>query len=99
MFWEPIISLTEGKVTDWPDETEADIHYKVCDQGEYWLLDENKKRIAKWKSHYVPNSILCVGDNGHGDYIIMSINNEGVIEGWDAPEINGDQWDLVEAES
>lgn len=93
--WKPIISLTEGKIADWPDGTEADIHYKVCDQGEYWLLDENKHRIAKWKGHYIPNGILCVGDNGYGDYIIMSINSEGQIKGWDAPEIDGDEWDLI----
>lgn len=93
--WKPIISLTTGKVLDWPAGTDADIHYKVCDQGEYWLLDENKQRIAKWKGHYVPNNILCVGDNGYGDYIIMLINDEGYIEQWEAPEIDGDEWDLI----
>lgn len=95
--WKPIISLHDGKILNWPEGTNADIHYKVCDQGEYWLLNQSKQRIAKWKGHYVPNSILCVGDNGYGDYIIMSINDQGFIEDWEVPEIDGDEWDLIEA--
>lgn len=94
--WCPIIELDSGKFVDWPAGTDAFIYYKVCDQGNYWLLDENKKRIAKWKGVYVPDDILCIGENGYGDYIIMSVNNQGGIENWKAPELDGGQWQLIE---
>lgn len=90
--WCPVIRLSDGRVEDWPKGTTADVHYKVCDDGEYWLLDENRKRIAKWSSYFVPNDILCIGDNGYGDYIILTIGNDGIIDGWSQPAINGEEW-------
>lgn len=90
--WCPVIDLIEGKVLDWPQGLNADIHYKVCDQGQYWLLDENKVRIAKFKSDYVPDDLLCVGGGGHGDYIILVVNEEGYINGWRNPKIDADCW-------
>jgi len=33
------------------------------------------------KDGYVPD-IMCPGDEGYGDYIIMTVNESGVIEGW-----------------
>jgi hypothetical protein len=90
--WLPIIDLKEGRLLDWPVGVEARIHYKVCDAGEYWLLDENRQRIAKWKGFYVPDEFLCHGDNGHGDYIIFKVGPDGVITGWQRPGIDADQW-------
>lgn len=90
--WCPVIELATGRVQDWPEGTEADIHYKVCDQGEYWLLDEAKSSIAKWRGYYVPNEFLCVGDNGYGDYIIFKIGGDGLIEGWKTPAVDPEQW-------
>lgn len=85
--WKPIIELDTGRVVNWPAGIEADIHYKVCDDGEYWLQDESHKRIAKWGGYYVPNSILCVGTNGYGDYIIFKVGADGVISGWHSPKV------------
>ena len=85
--WTPIISLNDGRIIDWPESTNAYIHFKVCDSGEYWLLDENKKRIAEWNGFYVPDEFLCHGDNGYGDYIIMNIDANGNIEGYKKPSI------------
>ncbi len=45
--WGAVIRLADGQVMNWPEGMEADIHYKVCDDGEYWLQDESGKRIAK----------------------------------------------------
>jgi hypothetical protein len=89
--WKPVIELATGQIIGWPEGTEADVHYKVCDDGEYWLLDENKKRIAKWASYYVPDRILCIGDRGYGDYIIFKVGSDGKIIDWKQPAIaNGD---------
>lgn len=35
--WEPVIRLADGMVMEWPQGTTADVHFKVCDAGEYWL--------------------------------------------------------------
>jgi hypothetical protein len=85
--WCPVIRLADGQIMDWPAGTNADIHFKVCDDGEYWILDENKKRIGKWAGYYVPNDFLCHGGQGHGDYIILKIDAEGVIQKWSKPEV------------
>ena len=93
--WNPIIDLTTGKIKDWPADKHADIHFKVCDAGEYWLGDADGNRLAKWRDHYVPDDFLAVGDDGYGDYIIMRVNCDGQIEGWEFPEIDIEQWDMI----
>lgn len=92
LLWAPVIDLETGKVECWPEGVSADVYYKVCDQGEYWLMDAVKARVAKWKGYYVPDDILCVGDNGYGDYIIFKIGQDGVVIGWKKPAINPEQW-------
>jgi hypothetical protein len=89
--WCPVIRLEDGWIVNWPECTTADVHYKVCDQGEYWLRDE-EKRIAKWSGDYVPNDFLCHGDQGYGDYIIFQVNAEGTIVGWDRPWLDPERW-------
>lgn len=85
--WAPVIRLADGAVMDWPQGTTADVHYKVCDAGEYWLLDDERKRVAKWAGFYVPNDFLCHGDNGYGDYIIFKVSADGLIAGWRSPAV------------
>lgn len=90
--WEPVIDLVAGRIVDWPEGVVADIHYKVCDQGEYWLLDADKKRIAKWSDDYVPNALLCPEVEGYGDYIIMAVDGSGAIRGWKSQTHLSDEW-------
>jgi hypothetical protein len=85
--WCPVIRLADGLVMDWPPGMVADIHFKVCDDGQYWLLDESKQRVGKWGGYYVPNEFLCHGDTGYGDYIILKIDAEGFVKGWSTPEV------------
>lgn len=86
-YWVPVIRLADGVVMDWPQGTTAEIHYKVCDAGEYWLQDENRKRIAKYAGDYVPNDFLAPGASGYGDYIILKVGPNGAIDGWRKPAI------------
>lgn len=79
--WSPTIDIDNGSILNWPSGTTADIHYKVCDEGSYTLLDENNEEITSKIHGYVP-SCLCPRDNGYGDYIIMSIDGDGKIDGW-----------------
>ena len=90
--WEPVIDLVTGEIVNWLVGTEADVHYKVCDVGEYWLLDADKQRIAKWKGYYVPDDILCVGDKGYGDYIAFKVGADGMVIGWKKPYLHAEQW-------
>lgn len=95
--WRPVIDLATGQVIDWPVGTTADIHYKVCDAGEYWLADENNVPLAKYgndltDTSYVPDELLCIGDRGYGDYIIMTVDASGIIQGWKQPRINSSAW-------
>lgn len=95
--WCPTIRLADGLVMDWPQGTTADIHYKVCDAGEYWLLDDKRRRVAKWVGDYVPDKFLSPTEPGGGDYIILKVSGDGLIENWEAPEVRmvcrGDQGD------
>jgi hypothetical protein len=79
--WKPIIDLETGLITNWEKGKEANIHYKVCDAGEYWLQDENGEKIVKAKGYYVPD-FLAIDDSGYGDYIIMKVDKEGKINNW-----------------
>lgn len=92
VLWKARIDLEMGRVQGWPQGTSADIHYKVCDAGEYWLSDSGGARIAKWKGHYVPNRFLCHGDSGFGDYIIMKVGEDGTIRGYRQPFVDDDEW-------
>ncbi len=76
--WKPTIDLEEGRILGWPKGTTASIHYKICDDGIYTLYDENFNKIKKIDG-YVPNMLCPVGD-GYGDYIIMNVDKNGIIE-------------------
>ncbi len=99
VLWKPVIRLEDGHVQDWPEGTTADIHYKVADQGEYWLLDAQRARIAKWDGAYVPDAFLCHGDDGYGDYIILRIGGDGMVEGWTTPPIREAMWPAIHKDS
>ena len=94
--WKVRIELTDGIVQDWPPDETAQIHYKVCDQGLYWLTDESGNRLAKWRGSYVPSDFLSHGSEGFGDYIILNIEFGGLIAGYRTPRINPEQWEVLE---
>ena len=79
--WCPIIDIDTGIIKGWPKGTTAKIHFKVCDAGSYYFIDENGNTIFSIEENYVP-SIMCPKENGFGDYIIMDIDENGQIEKW-----------------
>ena len=91
--WCATIDLETGRILDWPQGTTADLNYKVCDEGKYWLADSEGKRIAKWKDCYVPDRLLCIGDFGAGDYISLKIDGCGAIRGWRKPQLDWSEWE------
>lgn len=93
--WKIIVDLKTGEILNWPVGISASIHYKICDQGQYWLTDQYCKRIFKWNSYYVPDDILCVGDRGYGDYIIFNVDYNGHIKNWLHPVLDPIEWKLI----
>lgn len=80
--WRPVIDLDTGKILGWPAGVTAKTHYKVCDAGRYTLLDADCNEVISVNS-YVPK-MLSPGGDGFGDYVIMTIGPDGVIENWRA---------------
>jgi len=80
-YWCPVIDFDNGIILNWTKGTTAEIHYKVCDDGSYYLKDENGEVVLKIEDDYVP-SCLCPKEEGCGDYIIMDIDENGVIADW-----------------
>lgn len=78
-YWCPVIDIDSGKIIGWPQGTTAEIHYKVCDDGSYYLLDADGNTVLSIEDNYVPNCLIPGED---GDYIIMSIDETGLIEEW-----------------
>jgi len=79
-YWCPIIDIETGLITNWLKGHEASIHYKVCDDGEYSLLDSNMGEIITIND-YVPE-MLCPKRDGYGDYVIMDVDRDGKIIDW-----------------
>lgn len=88
--WMPLIDIDSGIVEDWPVGMTAKFHFKVCDAGSYFLLDEHKNIVASIDNNYVPSG-LCHGDRGFGDYIIFSVAENGEIVNY-KNSIDIDDW-------
>lgn len=78
--WCPTIDLDTGIIKDWPAGVVANLHYKVCDDGDYELLDADFGLVKKIDG-YVP-MMMCPLDDGDGDYVIMQIDGTGQIANW-----------------
>lgn len=79
--WTPLIDIDAGRIVDWPIGTTAALHYKVCDDGDYALLDGDMGELIRIDG-YVP-AMLSPGDPGGGsDYVIMEIGADGIIADW-----------------
>ena len=85
--WRIIIDIDLGVIVNWPKDTTASVHYKVCDDGIYELRSADNELIKRIDRDYVPD-VLCPNDHGYGDYIIMTINEYGCISGWDKNKIH-----------
>lgn len=87
--WNLVIDLVEGKILDWPTGMTAQIHYKVCDAGQYWLGTETIPRMFRYgrdETSYVPDEFLTVpGRRGYGDYIILNVDGMGRIDRYRRP--------------
>lgn len=77
--WDITVDVETGKIKDWPEGVEHDLHMKVCDCGSYWLYDANGQMVGWIDENYVPNGIV---PGSYGDYIEMQIAADGTITNW-----------------
>ena len=77
--WCPEIDIETGTILNWVPGVKADIHFKVCDAGSYYLLDGEGKTVLKIENDYVPNSLA---PGSYGDYIEMQVDTTGKIVNW-----------------
>lgn len=78
--WAPMIDLATGKIENWRQGTKADIHYKVCDDGAYELRNEAGDLVRRVTGYVI--KMMCPEENGYGDYVIMKVDENGVIANW-----------------
>jgi len=79
-YWCPEIDIDNGLILNWSKDTIGKIHYKVCDDGEYSLVDSNGS-IVLYYDGYVPKILDMYGES-YGDYLIMLIDSDGKIDKW-----------------
>jgi hypothetical protein len=77
--WNAIIDIDNGIVMDWPKGEKGNLEMKICDEGSYYLLDENYETILSIEQDYVPNKLL---PGSYGDYLKLHIGENGVISNW-----------------
>ena len=77
--WNAKIDIDNGIVIDWPKGEKGNLEMKICDEGSYYLLDENDNVILKIEEDYVPNKLL---PGSYGDYLKLHIEENGVISNW-----------------
>lgn len=79
-YWTPVIDMTTGQITNWRKGTTAITYYKVVDECS--LMYETSDGVqSDWNEDYVPD-FLCPDENGYGDYMYLTIDADGFIQGW-----------------
>ena len=77
--WHATIDIDEGVIKGWPEGKSGEFEMKVCDQGDYRLLDREFNLVKRIEDDYVPNALI---PGEYGDYIHLKINEFGVITNW-----------------
>lgn len=80
-YWKPLIEIETGKIVNWEVGKTAKIHYKSCDNNLFKLLDENKNVIVSREGYVI--DMMSPAENGYGDYVIMNIDSNGIIDAFE----------------
>lgn len=73
------IDINTGKIENWNGQV-VETYYKLVDEGEY-VLEVNGVCLEDIEGVYVPD-FLAIDDDGYGDYVYLTINEQGEIKGW-----------------
>jgi hypothetical protein len=77
--WKAKIDIDKGVIVGWPQGQKGNLDMKICDEGSYYLLDENENVILSIEEDYVPNKLL---PGSYGDYLKLHIDENGIITNW-----------------
>lgn len=91
------INVDTGEVIGWPKGTIMNIYWKIVDEGLYQYLDENDNIIFEYDG-YVPSE-LAIEEAGYGDYVILNIGADGIIEHWNPVQVAREITETIENES
>lgn len=91
--WEPLINIDSGSIYNWPKDTTANVHFKVCDQC--GIIIFSAVDVLFQDEGYVPD-LLCPEGEGYGDYIIMKIDSDGIIKNWNPKLIQDIFYNAIE---
>jgi len=80
--WCPMIEIETGKIINWEQGKTASVHYKSCDENNFYLLDEHKSIVSELEGYVI--GMMCPKENGYGDYVIMDIDENGFIKDFKA---------------
>jgi hypothetical protein len=79
--WIATIDIVTGIIQDWKQGISGRVFSKVRDEGEYYLLNENRDLVYKQEYGYVPNKLIPPKD-GFNDYVDFDIDEDGKITNW-----------------
>lgn len=97
------VDIDTGEILNWPTGNVANIYSKPVDSGIYTFKNAEKENIFVYSGYVLDG--LDIEDNGYGDYIILSIDEKGIIKNWDKKRIlntykhiknNPEKYDVVE---
>lgn len=88
--WCPLIDIDYGIIVNWERGKSAKVHFKVCDSGSYYLIDDEDNIVLSIEDDYVPNNLI---PGNYGDYIVMDIDEHGKIKQW---KTSADLSDFIE---
>jgi len=81
-----VIDMVEGKILNWNNTQGAKIHYKIADEGKYYLIEYISQHMysikKEYSSYYVVDELLAIDRNGYGDYMIMEVDKNGYIKNY-----------------
>ena len=77
--WNAVIDIDAGRVIDWSKGEKGNLEMKICDEGSYYLLDEDDNVVLSLEQDYVPNKLL---PGEYGDYLKLHIDENGLITNW-----------------
>ncbi len=79
------IDAESGKLLNHDFGHKIELYNKVVDEGTYTLFDTEVGETKTIQDYVIPG--LDTYSNGYGDYIILDIDENGFIKGWDSDKI------------
>lgn len=74
------INVNDGVVLNWPQGHTGRIYSKPVDSGVYTFTDAGGNTLKQIADYVIDG--LDIDSEGWGDYIIMTINEDGKIKNW-----------------